>query len=33
MEYTNNYGVDLIIDPIGGKEWKDSYKSLSPMGK
>tara|TARA_Y100001970_G_scaffold291001_1_gene426641 strand:+ start:2296 stop:3330 length:1035 start_codon:yes stop_codon:yes gene_type:complete len=33
MKYTNNYGVDLIIDPVGGKEWKESYKSLSPMGK
>jgi len=33
MDYTNGYGVDLIIDPVGGKQWAESYKSLSPMGK
>ena len=33
MEYTNNYGADLIIDPVGAKEWGESYKSLAPMGK
>ena len=33
MEYTNNYGVDLIIDPVGAKQWSESYKTLSPMGK
>ena len=33
MEYTNNYGVDLIIDPVGGKQWSESYNTLSPMGK
>lgn len=33
MEYTNGYGVDLIIDPVGGKQWSESYKMLSPMGK
>ena len=33
MEYTNNYGADLIIDPVGAKEWGESYKTLAPMGK
>ena len=33
MEHTKGYGVNLIIDPIGGENWKRSYKCLSPMGK
>ena len=33
MEYTDNKGVDIIIDPIGGKNWKTSYKCLAPLGK
>ena len=33
MEYTGGRGVDLIIDPVGSKNWKVSYKCLSPMGK
>ena len=33
MEYSDNQGVDLIIDPIGGKNWKTSYKCLAPLGK
>ena len=33
MEYTNNRGVDLIIDPVGSKNWKTSYKCLAPLGK
>jgi len=33
MDYTNGYGVDLIIDPVGGKQWAESYKTLAPMGK
>jgi len=33
MDYTNGYGVDLIIDPVGGKQWSESYKTLAPMGK
>jgi NADPH:quinone reductase-like Zn-dependent oxidoreductase len=33
MTYTDGYGVDLIIDPVGGKQWKESYEMLSPMGK
>jgi len=33
MEYTDGYGVDLIIDPVGAKQWAESYKILAPMGK
>lgn len=33
MNITNNTGVDLIIDPLGGKSWKIGYKLLAPMGK
>ena len=33
LEYTKQYGVDLIIDPIGAKQWSESYKLLAPMGK
>jgi len=33
MDYTDGYGVDLIIDPVGGKQWSESYETLSPMGK
>ena len=33
MEYTENRGVDLIIDPVGGENWKTSYKCLAPLGK
>ena len=33
MEYTNGKGVDLIIDPVGAKNWKISYKVLGRMGK
>ncbi len=33
MDFTNGKGVDLIIDPVGAKNWKISYKVLSKMGK
>ena len=33
MNFTNGKGVDLIIDPIGAKNWKLSYKVLAKMGK
>jgi len=33
LEFTSNRGVDLVIDPIGSKNWKTSYKCLAPMGK
>ena len=33
MQLTGNRGVDLIIDPVGGNNWKISYKCLAPLGK
>ena len=33
MDFTDNKGVDLIIDPVGAKNWKLSYKLLGRMGK
>ncbi|MBI65942.1 MAG: alcohol dehydrogenase [Candidatus Marinimicrobia bacterium] len=33
MDFTDGKGVDLIIDPVGAKNWKLSYKVLSKMGK
>ena len=33
MECTQGAGVDLIIDPLGGKSWKNGYRMLAPMGK
>jgi len=33
MDFTNGKGVDLIIDPIGTKNWKLSYRVLAKMGK
>jgi NADPH:quinone reductase-like Zn-dependent oxidoreductase len=33
MELTEDRGVDLITDPLGGKEWKRSYKALRSTGR
>ena len=33
MKLTENRGVDLITDPIGGKEWKKSYSALRSTGR
>jgi len=33
MKLTNSKGVELIIDPMGGKEWKKSYKALRSTGR
>lgn len=33
MELTDGRGVELIIDPLGGKEWKRSYKALRTTGR
>lgn len=33
MTLTDNMGVDLITDPLGGKEWKRSYKALRSTGR
>ena len=33
MDLTKGRGVDLIIDPIGGKHWKKSFASLRHTGR
>lgn len=33
MKLTDNRGVDLITDPLGGKEWKRSYNALRSTGR
>lgn len=30
---TNGKGVELILDPLGGKHWKKSYKALRSTGR
>jgi len=30
---TANAGVDLVLDPIGGRSWRDSLAMLAPLGK
>lgn len=33
MELTHGAGVELVIDPIGGANWRRSYKVLRPTGR
>lgn len=33
MALTDGRGVDLVLDPIGGKHWATSYEALSPTGR
>lgn len=33
MALTDGRGVELITDPLGGKEWKRSYKALRATGR
>jgi len=33
MSLTDNSGVELIIDPLGGPNWKKSYRALRPTGR
>ena len=33
MNLTDGKGVELVIDPIGGKNWKKSYKALRSTGR
>ena len=33
MQLTNGRGVDLILDPIGGRHWKKSFASLRHTGR
>jgi len=30
---TNNRGVELVIDPLGGSSWKQSYRALRTTGR
>ena len=32
-ELTQGRGVELVIDPLGGKSWKQSYQALRPTGR
>jgi NADPH:quinone reductase-like Zn-dependent oxidoreductase len=33
MKLTDNRGVELVIDPIGGSHWKKSYQALRHTGR
>ncbi|WP_234573064.1 zinc-binding dehydrogenase [Rhodohalobacter sp. 614A] len=33
MNLTNDRGVELVTDPLGGKHWKQSYKALRSTGR
>jgi len=33
MELTNGRGVELVIDPLGGKHWEKSYRALRTTGR
>ena len=30
---TNGRGVDLALDPVGGRSWRQSYECLAPLGR
>jgi NADPH:quinone reductase-like Zn-dependent oxidoreductase len=32
-ELTQGRGVDLILDPVGGRYWKKNYRLLAPLGR
>jgi NADPH:quinone reductase-like Zn-dependent oxidoreductase len=33
MDLTNKRGVELVIDPLGGSNWKKSYRALRATGR
>ena len=33
LEMTEDHGVELVIDPIGGSHWKKSYRALRHTGR
>ncbi len=33
MDLTKGRGVDIVLDPLGGKNWKKSYRILKPTGR
>ncbi len=32
-ELTKDRGLDLILDPVGGRSWEDGYELLAPTGR
>ncbi len=32
-ELTDGQGVDVVMDPVGGKNWKKNYRLLAPLGR
>jgi synaptic vesicle membrane protein VAT-1 len=32
-ELTLGRGVDVVLDPVGGKNWKKNYRLLAPLGR
>ncbi len=32
-EITQGRGVDVVLDPVGGKNWKKNYRLLAPLGR
>jgi NADPH:quinone reductase-like Zn-dependent oxidoreductase len=30
---TNGRGVDMVLDPVGGRYWKKNYRLLAPLGR
>ncbi|HWK10622.1 MAG TPA: zinc-binding dehydrogenase, partial [Vicinamibacterales bacterium] len=33
LKLTKNRGVDVVLDPIGGRSFGESYRMLAPMGR
>ena len=33
MSLTNDRGVDIVLDPLGGVNWRKNYRLLSPTGR
>lgn len=32
-ELTSGRGVDVVLDPVGGRNWKKNYRLLAPLGR
>lgn len=33
MQMTNDEGVDIVLDPLGGRHWRKNYRLLRPTGR
>jgi len=33
LHITNGQGVDIVLDPVGGKSFKEGYRMLAPLGR